>query len=233
MGTANPVPIVQKAARLLLAEDDFSLGDGVRAGLEMNGFELAWVTDGIAADRRLRECGFDLVVLDLGLPNLSGSEVLKGMRARGDFTPVLVLTAQGGVSDRIRGLNDGADDYLGKPFDLEELCARVRALCRRNCRPQPTSLRHATIELDLSAHVVTRQGRRVNLSPREYMLLKLLLENAGCVLSRSLLEENLYGWDADVESNTVEVHVHFLRKKLGDDLIRTVRGVGYVIDRLN
>jgi len=217
--------------KLLLAEDDVSLGEGIRAGLALDEYNVDWVADGESAERRLQDNQFDVVVLDLGLPRRHGIDVLKGMRSRGDDTPVLVLTALDSVADRVAGLDAGGDDYLTKPFDLDELSARVRALHRRRTGYHPAALKHGDITLDLVASRVTRNGKAVNCSPHEFALLRLLLEQVGRVLPRRKLEEVLYGWEADVESNTVEVHIHFLRKKLGENLIRTVRGVGYIIDR--
>jgi two-component system response regulator QseB len=231
MDTENPGLINKNNVRLLLVEDDSSLGDGICTAMEMDGYELVWVTDGTKADRLLKQDHFDLIVLDLGLPGTSGLHVLKGMRARGDQTPVLILTAQDSIGDRVAGLDAGGDDYLIKPFDLNELSARLRALSRRISGHSSPVFRHGTIVLDLAAHSVTKEGQAVNVSPHEFLILRMLLENAGIVLSRNCLEEALYGWDTDVESNTVEVHIHFLRKKLGDSLIRTVRGVGYAIDK--
>lgn len=216
--------------RLLLAEDDMSLGGGIQAGLRLDGFFVDWVTDGVAAEDSLLQRVFDLVILDLALPQRSGLDVLTGMRARGDHTPVLILTAWDSIEDRVRGLNHGGDDYLVKPFDLDELSARLKALYRRSRGYQPAILRHGDVALDKIGHKVSWAGEPVSLSPHEFNLLKLLLENIGAVMSRTDLEQALYGWDGDVESNTIEVHIHFLRKKLGDNLIRTVRGVGYTID---
>ncbi|MEG7362955.1 response regulator [Pseudomonas citronellolis] len=217
--------------RILLAEDDPLLGDGIRAGLGLEGDTVDWVTDGVAAAQALATDEFDLLVLDLGLPRRDGMEVLRGLRKRGDMTPVLILTARDKVADRVAGLDAGADDYLSKPFDLDELLARVRALTRRHTgRAQPL-LEHGELRLDPATHQVSLGGEPVELAPREYALLRLLLEHRGKVLSRTRLVEALYGWDGELESNAIEVHVHHLRRKLGNELIRTVRGIGYGIDR--
>jgi len=219
--------------RLLLVEDDLSLGSGIQAGLGLSQHTVDWVTDGEAAERALQDQHFDVMVLDLGLPRRHGLDVLKDMRARGDDTPVLVLTALDSVTDRITGLDAGSDDYMTKPFDLDELSARVRALYRRRHDYRLAVLRHGPIQLDTAGRRVTLDGVPVNFSPQQFALLRLLLENVGQTLPRRRLEEALYGWNADIESNTIEVHIHYLRKKLGEDLIRTVRGTGYVIDRID
>jgi DNA-binding response OmpR family regulator len=218
--------------RLLLVEDDNILGDGIRAGLAQEGYAVDWVQDGHAAELALGSESYDAVVLDLGLPRLSGLDVLRGLRVRHDDVPVLILTARDTVADRVGGLDAGADDYLVKPFDLDELLARIRALLRRRSGRAAPVLEQGAVALDPAAHTVTRDGEPVALSGREFALLQLLLENAGRVLSRARLEESLYGWGEEVESNAIEVHIHHLRKKLGADLIRTVRGVGYLIDRV-
>ncbi|MHB8623539.1 MAG: response regulator [Sulfuricaulis sp.] len=217
--------------RLLLIEDDKQLGDGIRAGLALEGYTVDWVRNGNAAEEALLNAQFDLVVLDLGLPHRSGIDILKELRARGDATPVLVLTARDTVADRIKGLDSGSDDYMTKPFDLDELSARVRALLRRSVGQASSSITHGNIIIDPAAHVVLLDGKPVEISPREFAILRILMSNIGRVLSRSRLEETLYGWETDVESNAVEVHIHHLRRKLGGNLIRTVRGVGYLIDK--
>lgn len=217
--------------RILLAEDDQLLGDGIRAGLGLEGDTVDWVNDGVAADQALATDEFDLLVLDLGLPRKDGLEVLRGLRRRGDLTPVLILTARDKVADRVAGLDAGADDYLTKPFDLDELLARVRALTRRHTGRAAPLLQHGELALDPATHQVSLAGSPVDLAPREYALLRLLLEQRGKVLSRARLVEALYGWDGDLESNAIEVHIHHLRRKLGNGLIRTVRGIGYGIDR--
>ena len=217
--------------RILLVEDDPELGDGLTIGLRQAGFAVDWVRDGNAADHALHAESFDLVVLDLGLPRLSGMEVLTRARARGQAMPVLILTARDATGDKISGLDAGADDYLVKPIDLDELTARIRALTRRSAGRAAPLLTHGDLALDPAAHSVTLAGQPVELSRREFSLLQMLLENAGRVLTRSQLEQSLYGWRDEPDSNALEVHIHHLRKKLGSELIRTLRGVGYTIPR--
>ena len=217
--------------RILLAEDDPLLGDGLRAGLRQLGFQVDWVRDGQAAARELRSEGYAAAVLDLGLPAKDGLEVLAESRRAGLRLPVLVLTARDAVPDRIRGLDLGADDYVVKPVDLKELAARLRALVRRAHGQPQERLRAQDIELDPAGRTVTQAGAEVALSAREFDLLHALMLGAGRVLSREQLEQHLYSWGREVESNAVEVHVHHLRRKLGTDAIRTVRGVGYLLPR--
>jgi two-component system response regulator QseB len=217
--------------RVLLVEDDLLLGDGIREGLKQEGYTVDWVTDGQAAGGALAVEPFDLMVLDLNLPYRSGLDVLRELRSGGNTMPVLILTARDTVAERVQGLDVGADDYLTKPFALHELCARARALVRRSKGRADPRLVHGELVLDPAAHTVTQAGQLIDLSSGEFTLLELLLEEAGRVLSRNRLEQALYGWTKDVDSNALEVYVHHLRKKLGRDLIRTVRGVGYVIDR--
>lgn len=217
--------------RILLAEDDPLLGDGLRAGLRQLGFLVDWVRDGEAADRELRAQTYAAAVLDLGLPLKDGMEVLAGIRRAGLTLPVLILTARDAVPDRIRGLDIGADDYVVKPVDLHELAARVRALVRRAHGQPHERLSAQDVTLDPAARSVTQAGVPVPLSTREFDLLHTLMLNAGRVLSREQLEQHLYDWGQEVESNAVEVHVHHLRRKLGNALVRTVRGVGYMLTR--
>lgn len=217
--------------RLLLVEDDDLLAEAVQVGLERVGFAVDRVADGVAADLALRHGGPDLVVLDLGLPRRDGLSVLRDMRGRGSDLPVLILTARDAVSDRVAGLDAGADDYLIKPFDLDELSARLRAIARRRAGRAAPELRHGDLVLDPVGRGVTLAGRPVTLGPREIAILEALLESPGRALSRDRLEAVLYGWGEGVESNAVEVHIHHLRKKLGRDLIRTLRGIGYLIPR--
>jgi len=217
--------------RILLVEDDALLGDGVRVGLKQVGFAVDWTQDGQAAKLALETEDYALMVLDLGLPKLSGTDLLKWLRARQLTMPVLILTARDTVADRVAGLNAGADDYLIKPFDLDELIARLNALLRRSAGQVNLILQHGDIALTPSTHQVSKNGQAVALSAREFSLLHELLLHVGRVQSREQLEQHLYGWGEEVESNSVEVHVHHLRKKLGSALIRTLRGVGYVIDK--
>jgi two-component system OmpR family response regulator/two-component system response regulator QseB len=217
--------------RILLAEDDPLLGDGLRAGLRQLGFGVDWVRDGEAAERELRAQPYVAAVLDLGLPRKDGMDVLASIRRDGITLPVLVLTARDGLADRIRGLDIGADDYVLKPVDLEELAARLRALVRRAHGQPQELLSVGDVVLDVAAHAVTKAGLPVTLSAREFDLLHALLRGAGRVLSREQLEQQLYSWGQEVESNAIEVHVHHLRRKLGSALIQTVRGVGYMVAR--
>jgi len=213
--------------RLLLVEDDAMIGEAIRAGLRRDGFTVDWVADGAAAAPALETEPYELLLLDLGLPGRDGLTLLKALRGRGATLPVLVITARDAVADRVAGLDAGADDYLVKPFDLDELSARIRALLRRKSGRSEPRLEHLGVVLDPAAHCVTRDGAEVALSPREFALLELLLERPGSILSRSQLEERLYGFGEEVESNAIEVHVHGLRRKLGAGFILTVRGVGY------
>jgi two-component system OmpR family response regulator/two-component system response regulator QseB len=215
--------------RILLAEDDPQLGDGLTVGLRQDGYAVDWVKDGIAADLALKSESFDLLVLDLGLPRLAGMEVLARLRGRGQSLPVLILTARDATGNKIAGLDSGADDYVVKPIDLDELAARVRALARRAAGRAAPLLQHGDLVLDPAAHQVTRAGMPVELSGREFALLQALLENRGRVMTRAQLEGSLYGWRDEPDSNALEVHVHHLRKKLGAELIKTLRGVGYLV----
>lgn len=215
--------------RILLAEDDPQLGDGLTVGLRQDGYAVDWVKDGLAADLALKSESFDLLVLDLGLPRLAGMEVLARLRGRGQSLPVLILTARDATGDKIAGLDGGADDYLVKPVDLDELAARVRALARRTAGRAAPLLQHGELVLDPAARQVTQAGVPVELSGREFALLQALLENRGRVMTRAQLEGSLYGWRDEPDSNALEVHVHHLRKKLGAELIRTLRGVGYMV----
>ncbi len=227
-----PDTLDNSAMRILLAEDDLLLGDGLRAGLRQLGFQVDWVRDGEAAERELRAQPYAALVLDLGLPRRDGMDVLATARRQGLTLPVLVLTARDAVPDRIRGLDAGADDYIVKPIDLNELGARLRALVRRAHGQAQDRLVIGDLTLDPAARTVIQgdgDGRPVPLSTREFDLLHALMLNAGRVMTREQLEQHLYSWGREVESNAVEVHVHHLRRKLGVSLIQTVRGVGYVL----
>ncbi len=216
--------------RLLLVEDDEILGEGLVEGLKMEGYAVDWLTNGKLADEALKVNSYELVVLDLNLPDMEGLDILKALRARKDETPVMVLTAKDTVPDRVLGLDSGADDFVIKPFELDEVCARLRALARRNEGRSVPNIEYKGIVLDPASHQVTWNDEKVDLSQKEFEILSFLMSNIGRVISRARLEESLYSWDSDVESNTVEVHIHHLRKKLDPSIIRTVRGVGYIID---
>ena len=217
--------------RVLLVEDDALLGAAIQAGLEQSDYTVDWLRDGAQAASALRTAEPDLLILDIGLPGRSGLEILAELRARGSSLPVLLLTARDTVSDRIAGLDSGADDYLVKPFDLGELTARMRAIARRRGGRAEAVIRHGDLVLDPASRAVTRAGESVSLSAKATMILEALLERPGMPVSRERLELTLYGWNEGVDSNTIEVHVHHLRKKLGKDLIRTVRGLGYMIPK--
>ena len=215
--------------RLLLVEDDRMIGAGIRKGLQHEGHVVDWVQDGAAAEAALAAESYALLLLDLGLPRKDGFAVLDGLRQRKNRVPVLILTARDAVADRVKGLDHGADDYLVKPFSLEELAARIRAVVRRHAGRAEPVVSVGGLTLDPSARKVRCRGREVPLSAREFSLLEALAERPGIALSRAQLEERLYGWGEEISSNSVEVHVHNLRKKLGEGVIRTVRGVGYAL----
>ena len=215
--------------RILVVEDDALLGDAIQAGLRQSGYAVDWLRDGIAADQALSTEPYAALVLDWGLPRLSGIEVLRRLRGRKADIPVILLTARDTVNDRIEGLDSGADDYLVKPFDMGELAARLRALVRRASGSATPSLKAGEAELDPASHEVTYQGNPVDLSAKEFAVLHALMLNQGKVLSRAQLEEKLYAWGEEVESNAVEVYIHHLRRKLSPTLIETIRGVGYLI----
>lgn len=217
--------------RLLLVEDDPLLGDGLKVGLAQAGFQVDWVQDGMTAMHAVASESYAAMILDIALPRLGGFDVLQRMRTRGLRVPVLILTARDALDDRVRGLDGGADDYVVKPVDLVELAARLRALIRRSKGEAAPTLRIGDVELDPAARRVQFGGKPVELKPREFALLHELMLNAGRVLTREQLEERLYRWGDEVGSNAVEVHVHRLRRKLAPSLIRTVRGVGYLVPR--
>jgi len=219
--------------RILLVEDDPMIGSTLKTALQQENYTVDWVQDGQAGKSAVDTAGdaYALVLLDLGLPKKTGLDMLREIRRAGSRVRVLIVTARDAVADRVAGLDAGADDYLVKPFSLDELAARMRALLRRDVAREDNVLRNGNLALDPAAHAVTRDGVVVEMSAREFALLAALLERPGTALSKAQLEEKLYGWGEEVESNTVEVHVHNLRKKLGADAIRTIRGVGYLVDK--
>jgi two-component system response regulator QseB len=216
--------------RLLLIEDDVALGEGIHQALNREGYTVDWVKDGGSGLHALLSEEFDLAILDLGLPKLDGLSVLRRLRETGSSLPVLVLTARDATEDRIAGLDAGADDYLIKPFDLNELKARLRALLRRSAGRAQVAIEHAGIRLDPATQQVSYNASPVSLTPKEYQLLHELLSPPGRVMTRERLIQLLYGWNEQAESNTLEVHIHHLRKKFSSELIRTVRGVGYLVE---
>jgi two-component system response regulator QseB len=216
--------------RVLLVEDDAMIGESLQKGLRREGHAADWIQDGAAAEAALAAEPYDLVLLDLGLPRRDGFEVLDGLRRRKNRVPVLIVTARDAVSDRVKGLDLGADDYLVKPFSLEELAARMRAVVRRHAGRAEQLVTYGNFTLDATARKVTYRGRPVAVSAREYSLLEALLDRPGVPLSRAQLEERLYGWGEEIASNAIEVHIHNLRKKLGERAIRTIYGVGYAIE---
>ena len=217
--------------RLLLVEDDELLGDAVKTGLSQLDYVVDWLKDGEAARSALKTESFELIILDLGLPKLSGLNLLQSLRSNGNTTPIIILTARESVESRVKGLDCGADDYIIKPFDLNELSARIRALVRRSQGRAETTIQYRNVTLDPASHSVMVDNVVINVPRREFALLQKLLENSGNVLSREQLMQSVYGWDEDVDSNTLEVHIHNLRKKLNADYIRTIRGIGYMIDK--
>lgn len=218
--------------RILLVEDDQMLGETLQSALEPQGYTVDWLRDGVQALHALTSQHIDLVILDLGLPRLDGMNVLTTARHKGITTPVLILTARDTITDKVKGLDAGADDYLLKPFDLAELNARLRALTRRANGRASSRITYGELILEPESQAVCYQGQALHLHRREFMLLHELLENTGKVLTRQQLEQSLYGWGEDIDSNALEVHIHHLRKKIYPELIKTVRGVGYIIQNL-
>ena len=215
--------------RILLVEDDQLIGDGLKVRLEKLGFDVDWFTDGLEGEEALYQASYAAVVLDLGLPGQDGLEVLKNWRQKSRTEPVLILTARGDVDQRIAGLNSGADDYLGKPFALKEVQARLNALIRRSGGQAAPVIRHGKIEFDPQTRKVRQDGKETVLAPKELALLELLLLNKNRVLSKETIENKIYSWDEEVSSNAVEVHIHHLRKKLGRDIVKTVNKIGYIL----
>jgi DNA-binding response OmpR family regulator len=217
---------------ILLVEDDLLLGDGIKSALVQAEFTVDWVEDGHKAQWALENVEYSLIVLDLGLPKLSGIDVLRELRGSGSKLPVLILTARDKVEDRVSGLNAGGDDYLTKPFEISELIARIRALVRRASGYAAGELRHGELIVNLEARTASFRGKPIDLSHREFAILYELLQNAGRVLSHERLVQKVYGWAEVLQSNTIEVYIHHLRRKLSPDMIRTVRGVGYIIEKI-
>lgn len=219
--------------RILLLEDDNLIGDGLKTGLTKCGFNVDWFTDGLTGQQALQQAPFDAVILDLGLPEIDGIDILTYWRENNCNVPVLILTARDALQNRLAGLNAGADDYLCKPFALSEVVARLNALIRRSHDNATSLLKFRNITFDMTSRITTCDGKEVVLTAREQALLLLFLNNKNRVMSRSFIEEKLYSWDSDVESNAVEVHIHNLRRKLGNSLINTVRSVGYILAKEN
>ena len=217
--------------RILVVEDDRHIGAALQRALRGEGHAVDWVLDGRSAETALRRDDYDLALLDLGLPGKDGIDVLKALRARRNRVPVLVLTARDAGAEVVRGLDAGADDYLVKPFDLDVLLARIRALARRSAGRAEPAIAHLDVTLDSLTREVTRAGAPVVLAAKEFAILEALLSRPGALLSRAQLEEKLYGWGGEIESNAVEVYVHGLRRKLGQGFIRTVRGLGYMVPK--
>ena len=217
--------------RILIVEDDQLLGDGIQAGLTQEGYTVDWVLDGLMAKDAIIDSTFDAVILDLGLPKLSGLEVLTAIRKKKYSVPVLILTANDSMADRVKALDLGADDYMTKPFDFNEISARLRALLRRSVGRASPNIQHGDITINPASHEVTLKGQLVKLSRREFALLETLIESAGRVISRDQMVDVLYGWNDEIDSNALEVHIHNLRKKFGTKLIKTIRGVGYIVQK--
>ena len=217
--------------RLLLVEDDRMIGESVQKGLRLDGFSVDWVQDGSSAELALETERYDCVLLDLGLPRKDGMEVLRGMRSKRDAAPGVVITARDAVPDRLKGLDTGAEDYVVKPFDLDELAARVRAVVRRREGRAEPVLEYLELALNPATHQATYRGQPLALSAREFAVLEALVSRPGAILSRAQLEQRIYGWGEEVESNAVEVFIHSLRRKLGAEFIRTIRGAGYMVPK--
>jgi DNA-binding response OmpR family regulator len=217
--------------RILLAEDDRMIGESIRTSLRQDAYTVDWVRDGRAADIALASEHFDLVLLDLGLPGQGGMDVLHKLRQRKQPTPVIIITARDGIDDRIKGLDAGADDYILKPFDLDELAARIRSALRRSCGHAEPETEILGVRIKPATKEVLRDGKAIQLSAREYAIVEALMQRPGSILSRAQLEERTYGWGDEIESNAVEVHIHAARRKLGAEFIQNVRGVGYFIPK--
>lgn len=217
--------------RILLVEDDVMLGKVVKEAIEQGGYVVDLAIDGEMCETAISTTKFDLILLDINLPDKSGIEILKDIRKSKNNIPILMLTARDAINQKIEGLNNGADDYLVKPFDLDELLARINALSRRSKGNASPTLTHQEFELDTISHIFTKNNVKIDLSPKEFAIMKSLMENIGKVISKDFLENILYSWDDSVESNTVEVHIHYLRKKINKNTIKTIRGIGYIIEK--
>jgi two-component system, OmpR family, response regulator QseB len=217
--------------RLLLVEDDPMIGESVQLGLTQDGYAVDWVKDGQSAELAMVTENYDLLLLDLGLPKKDGLQLLRNLRAGKATLPVLIITARDGIADRVKGLDAGADDYLVKPFNLDELTARIRALLRRHAGRAEAILTHGALSLNPARHEVMLSDRLLRLSAREEAILHALLERPGIPLSRAQLEQRVYSWKDDLESNAVEVHIYALRRKLGAEWIQNLRGVGYLVPK--
>lgn len=218
--------------RILLTEDNFIVGKSIKQILENKKYLVDWVQDGESCETALCTTKFDIIILDINLPDISGIEIIKKIRGKKNYTPILVLSARNSIENKIEGLDLGADDYLTKPFDYEELLARIKSLHRRNKGIAENILTFKNIELDINKHIVRFQKKIIEISPKEFTILKILLENIDRPISKSQLEEAIYSWDNSIESNAIEVYIHNLRKKIPIELIKTVRGVGYIISNL-
>jgi two-component system response regulator QseB len=227
----DPIATVLTAMRVLLVEDDRMIAQALQTALRQDGYAVDWMSDGKSAAEAFRSSAFDLALLDLGLPGRDGLDVLREMRRHGNTTPVIILTARDEPRDLVSGLDAGADDYIVKPFDLDELAARMRSVLRRAAGRGDPSIRHGDIRLDPVTHAVEYRGVPVSLSALEYAVLEALLQRPGAILSRTQLEDRLYGWSGQVESNAIEVYIHGLRRKLGSHVIHTQRGLGYFIPK--
>ncbi|HCE09809.1 MAG TPA: DNA-binding response regulator [Oxalobacteraceae bacterium] len=217
--------------RILLVEDDRMIGESVRTSLRQDGYAVDWVQDGRSADAAMSAEHFDLVLLDLGLPGMSGLEVLHSLRGRKNSTPVIVITARDGIEDRIKGLDAGADDYVVKPFDVDELAARIRSSLRRSSGHAEPEIEILGVRINPATREVRKDGKKIMLSAREYAIVEALMLRPGAILSRAQLEERMYGWGDEIESNAIEVYIHGVRRKLGADFVQNVRGVGYFIPK--
>jgi two-component system, OmpR family, response regulator len=217
--------------RILLVEDDVMIGEGLIAALGAEGMSVDWVRDGAAAEAALHDTGFAIVLLDLALPEAEGLDLLKSTRRRGVDTPILIITARGAVDDRVSGLDLGADDYMIKPFEVRELTARMRALIRRRAGRATSTLTAGSVELDAETHELSHGDAKSVLSAREYALMHALMERPGRILSRQQLEERIYGWGEEVESNAVDVLIHSVRRKFGKRVILNVRGAGWMLPK--